>query len=63
MKKIVIMTIALFVSGCAANVPINKELESGNIALVKNTIFDPILSIKAKSSTLKAIDGKAVKDK
>ena len=63
MKSIILVTLALFISGCATKVALNKDYESRNIALVKNTIFDPILSIKTKSTTLKAIDGKAVKDK
>lgn len=63
MKYLLITLIAILSTSCASNKPINKEYEAQNIALVKNTIFDPIFSIKTKSTTLKAINGKPVSDK
>jgi len=62
MKFLYILLILVLTASCASMQPIDKSLSANNLALVKNTIFDPIFSIKSKSTTLKEIDGKAVND-
>ena len=62
MKYIYILTISAFITSCSSMQPIDQNLSANNLALVKNTVFDPLFSIKSKSTTLKAIDGKAIND-
>jgi len=51
------LSVLLF-NGCASTVSFNKGYESRNIALVKDTVFNPIFSIKSKSATVTKIDDK-----
>jgi len=58
MNKNSILILSALLASCATTSPYNLELAEKNTAVVKDTVFDPIFSIKPKSSTLKKINGK-----
>ena len=60
-NSVFVVCLSLMLSACATTEPYNKDYETRNVALIKDTIFDPIFSIKTKSATVKKIDGKETK--
>jgi len=50
----------VMLSGCASTEAFNKDYEMKNVALVKDTVFDPLFSIKSKSATVTKIDDKEI---
>lgn len=63
MKLLTLTITFLMLSACATTEKVNKKFEEQNIAIVKNTTFDPIFSLKTKYTTVKKIDGKEVENK
>ena len=63
MKILILSLLTLVISGCASTEKFNKNFAAQNIATVKNTIYDPIFSVKTKSTRVKKIDGAIVEDK
>ena len=62
MKRITLTLLALATSACATTEKLNLNFSAQNIAVIKNTTFDPIFSIKTKETTVKKINGKIVED-
>ena len=62
MKKIILPLLALSLMGCATTEKFNNNFATQNIAVVKNTTYDPIFSIKSKETTVLKINGKTVED-
>ena len=49
------LVLSLLLAGCATHTPLNAELSSRGVALVKDSVFVPLVS--PTSATLAAIDG------
>lgn len=59
MKKLIIIIPTLLLTACATTaVKFNTEFAGKNLAIIEDTVYDPIFAINPENATVTSIDGK-----